>query len=65
MAARALGHLGHCFYVASWRQRAACCHCLWVIWVIVFLMTQMTQKAGAGVRDGFKSLGHLGHFVIE
>ena len=40
----ALGHLGHGFYVASWRQRAACCHCLWVIWVIVFLVTQMTQS---------------------
>ena len=40
----ALGHLGHGFYVASWRQRATCGHCLWVIWVIVFLLTQMTQK---------------------
>jgi hypothetical protein len=44
--------LGHGFYVASWRQRAACCHCLWVIWVIVFLVTQMTQKLAPACATG-------------
>ena len=29
----------------------------------VFLGDPNDLKAGAGVRDGFRSLGHLGHFV--
>ena len=30
----------------------------------VFLGDPNDLKAGAGVRDGFRSLGHLGHWVI-
>ena len=56
-----LGHLGHGFKLqagASGRRPLGHLgHC--------FCIAQMTQRLAACARQAVKSLGHLGHFVIE